>query len=125
MLNPSTKEIAKIESKKIQKVELIRWDVATKLQIYASGNNTDLIFKNIRRRPMINPIHSLEGTQPLEILQTRLNKAHQEYQQTAQTIYNENMKNELEFQENERFRQLEESMSKMIQLYAVYITNLD
>ena len=47
MLNPSTKEIAKIESNKIQKVELIRWDVATKLQIYASGQNTDLIFKNI------------------------------------------------------------------------------
>ena len=86
MLNPSTKEIAKIESNKIQKVELIRWDVATKLQIYASSNNTDVLFKNIRRRPTINPIQGLEGTQPLEILKTKLNKAHQEYQQTAQTI---------------------------------------
>ena len=56
MLNPSTKEIAKIESNKIQKMELIRWDVATKLHIYTSGNNTNVVFKNIQRRPTINPI---------------------------------------------------------------------
>ena len=88
LLNPDTKEIAKSESNKIQQVEAKRWNTSAKQQIY--GSSTGLFYKRIIGWPTITLLKEQEETSQARDCQARINTAFIAYQNTAQTIFNEN-----------------------------------
>ena len=123
LLNPSTKEIAKIESNLIQQIELRRWDSLAKLQTY--GDETGMFFKQLQRRPKLILLKEQEGSLKTDSLQAQLDTLHSSFRKEAQSVFNENTKLVIELHTASRFKQLEQSFTLILRSFATYIVALN
>ena len=77
------------------------------------------------RRPTIQLLKEQEETSQARDRQARMNTAFTAYQNTAQTIFNENTDDLVKHYREERLRQVERSLHAIIQSLCTYLTTLE